>query len=379
MVRHFSLFLLVSMFGFLALSCHTMECGEGTVELNGVCVPINFPDTTGGPHLCSPGSHWNAELAQCFVDPSAVCGRGTEVQWNDEGTEFTCISTGEPELPECPPSTGPICINGRLRYLVDPNDETKFLTSEVRDPAILADLEIIFYDPLEYAAVGASAVPLGTADIDMESGAFIGTNISVPAQGYVGLVVRDKGWVPGADPVQFPFTGYAYRASPNVNIENSFGVVLTKTQLQTMQDDLPAGFIQNACAQGDIYNCGTWVGIYRERTSRIPVNGVVPYWGTNFRIPAARMAFLDKDGNGRYNTLTPGTQRAYTSDTGVVMYFGAELTNYFGLCSFELDESESLCLQWEMEYVKSLQGGSAQKTLFVQYLDGISLNNRGNK
>jgi len=58
-----------------------------------------------------------------------------------------------------------------------------------------------------------------------------------------------------------------------------------------------------------------------------------------------------------------------------VFYFGAELTNYFGLC--DLNVSDSRCNLWQMEFATSLQGGSAQKTMFVQYVDGISLNNRG--
>jgi len=375
MVRKFSLIFGLVAFGLTTVSCHTIECGEGTVERNGTCVAVNFPDASTGPELCAPGSHWNADLGKCFVDPEAVCGRGTEVVWNDEHTEFSCVSTGEPELPECPPSTGPICINGRLRYLIDPADPTKFLTTEVRDPELLSQLEIVFYDPLEYAAVGSDAVPLGTADIDPDTGAYIATNISVPSQGYVGLVVRDKGWTPGSDPVLFPFTGYAYKASPNVNIENSFGVIITKQQLEDFSAALPAGFIDTACSLGDIYNCGTWIGIYREKTSGQLIDGVVPYWGTNFKIPANRMAFLDKDNNGRLSVLTAGTERGYTSETGTVLYFGAELTNYFGLC--DLNVPDSRCNAWQMEFAKSLQGGSAQKTLFVEYVDGISLNNRG--
>lgn len=375
MVRIFMFISALLTMGFITISCHTIECGEGTVERNGTCVAINFPDATGGPHLCAPGSHWNTELAQCFVDPSAVCGRGTEVVWNDDHTEFSCVSTGEPELPECPPSTGPICINGRLRYLIDPQDSTKFLTTELRDPDLLSQLEIVFYDPLEYAAIGSEAQVLGTATIDPDTGAYIATNISVPSQGYVGLVVRDKGWVSGSDPLLFPFTGYAYKASPNVNIENSFGVVITKSQLEELSADLPAGFIENACALGDMYNCGTWIGIYREKNSGQLIDGVVPYWGTNFKIPAQRMAFLDKDNTGGFTILTPGTERGYTSQTGTVLYFGAELTNYFGLC--DLNVPDSLCNLWQMEFSKSLQGGSAQKTMFVEYVDGISLNNRG--
>ena len=377
MVRHISLILFVLSFGILSTSCHTIECGEGTVELDGVCVPVNFPDATGGPHLCAPGSHWSADQAKCFVDPDAVCGRGTEVKWNDEHTEFWCESTGEPELPECPESTGPICINGRLRYLIDPADPTKFLTTEIRDASLLEQLEIVFYDPLEYASVGSDAVPLGVATID-ETGAFIGTNLSVPSQGYVGLVVRDKNWVPGADAVLFPFTGYAYKATPNVNIENSIGVVLTKDQITAFSDALPAGFITSACSAGDVYGCGTWIGIYREKVSQLPVSGVNPFYGTNVAIPKQSIAFLDKDPSGRHTILTPGTERDYTSDTGVVLYFGAELTNYFGMCDMMVPEAESRCQQWEMEYGKSMQGGSAQKAMFVQFVDGISLNNRGN-
>ncbi|MBU1240008.1 hypothetical protein KJ865_09880, partial [Myxococcota bacterium] len=129
-----------------------------------------------------------------------------------------------------------------------------------------------------------------------------------------------------------------------------------------------------SCSENDIYRCGTWIGIYNHNTGseKIPVDGVNPFFKTNQSIPTTDIAFLDKDGTGGHTILTPGTDRDYTSDTGVVMYFGAELTSYFGLCDMMVGDSS--CNEWEMQFPKSLQGGSSQGAIFVQYVDGTRLN-----
>ncbi|MBN2724597.1 MAG: hypothetical protein JXR95_11050 [Deltaproteobacteria bacterium] len=375
-MKVFNTLVLSLIFSLSFQSCHSVDCGEGTVEENGTCVPLNIPDVIEGETLCASGSHWNSALGQCFVDPETVCGTGTQVVWNEDSSEFTCVSTGNPELPECPEATpgGPICITGKVRYFIDPGDETKLMTSEITDPLILDQIEIVVYDPLDYAAKGSDSEPLGRATIDATLGAFIATEIIVPTQGYIALVVRDKNWTPDSDPESWPFTGYAYQATPGINIEGTYAVTITNDQLNTWQSDLETdpSFIGEACSEGHIYNCGTWIGIYQDEESKTPIDGVVPYYGTNTRVPATSMAFIDKNTDGKLNILTRGTDRAHTSDTGIVMYFGAELTSYFGLCDFLV--TDNLCNDWEMNFPKTLQGGSSQKTLFVEFVDGTRLN-----
>ena len=370
-------------FVFIHVSaCNQTECGKGTVEENGKCVPLNMPQNDAGSELCMPGSFWNSELGKCFVDPQIVCGSGTEIVWDDTHTTFTCESTGaSSDLPKCPDAQpgGNICITGRVKYLIDPDDKTKFLETEIKDPEILNTMEIALYDPLEYASVGSSADVLGYATIDATSGGFIATDIAVPSQGYVALVVRDKGWTPetaDSTPTNWLFAGYAYKATAGVNIENTFAVAVPAAQLDEWQQSLSSDFLNSACHEHNLYKCGTWIGIYRDVDSGTTINGVNPYYGTNFLIPTESLVFLDKNDQGEYSQLTMATDRAYTSNTGIAMYLGAELSNYFGLCDYLVSEEDSLCLQMQMEFSKSLQGGSSKNTIFVEYVDGTSLSSK---
>jgi len=377
-MKSYSKFFVLSGFlVFLFFGCDTIECGDGTVEKNGVCVLLNIAQPDGGQELCAAGSHWNVELGKCFLDPTLICGTGTEVVWLDEEqTTFTCNATGAPELPPCPtPDTsGHICINGKIQYFIDPNDKTKFMSSEITDASLLASMEIVIYDPLDYAASGSDSIPLGYATIDATSGAFIATHIAVPSQGYVGLVVRDKGWTIDSTPVNWLFTGVAYKASAGENLEDYRAVVVTESQVNDWQAELPQGYMNSACAEGDIYGCGTWIGIYRDRGQEelTPIDGVTPYYKTNLKIPAESLAYIDKNASQEYVTITPGTDRDSTSETGIVMYFGAELTTYFGLCDAWVTDSS--CNAWQMEFPQSLQGGASEKAIFIQFVDGTRLN-----
>ncbi len=363
----------------LAAGCHMVECGEGTVEKDGVCVTVNFFQTDAGPDMCTNGTHWNADTQSCWVNPVDVCVSGTEVVWNEDETAFVCRATGGGDLPECPPPSpdGAICLNGKVTYFVNPETPTEFMEAEIDDASKLATLEIVVYDPLDYASVGDESVPLGVATIDPETGGFKAEGIHIPSQGYVALVVRDAGWsTADATPINWLFTGTAYRASEGVNLIGVPAVAIAKEQLDQWHAALPAGFLNASvsCSENDIYRCGTWIGIYNHNNNgdHTPIDGVIPFYKTNQSIPGTDIAFLDKDGTGGYTVLTPGTDRAYTSDTGVVMYFGAELTSYFGLCD---DWAEgSTCLDWDMQFPKSLQGGSSQGAIFVQYVDGTRLN-----
>ena len=350
--------------------CEQVECGEGTVDKNGVCVPVNVPDATDTESLCGPGSYWNDDLGQCFVDPAEVCGPGTEVKWNEEHTSFVCTSTGQSDLPECPPpdDSGNICINGWIKWLVNPDDETSFIKDTITDASLLSTMEIVIYDPLDYASVGSESQPLGYATIDPATGTFIATGIQVPGNGYIGIVVRDKGWNDESEPVNWAFTGHAYKTTAGENRTGLVAVAVSKELLDRWRQRIGADFMNGACPQHDLYECGTWIGIYREVTTGQTIDGVSPLYGQSyFDFPVESTIYLDKDEHGQYTVFTPASVRPYTSETGVVFYLGADLTNYYGICS--ADAPDSLCNQWGLTWSTQLQGGSAQRTLFVEYLD----------
>jgi hypothetical protein len=372
-------------------------CGNGTIDVHEECDGEELIETTcemlglsGGEMTCTKF---------CRFDPSGCdgvqqCGNGFIDELEEcDGNIFggvTCESLGYPEgelgcdencrffldncVLECPlpGADGTICINGNIKYFIDPNDPTKFLNSEIKNPSLLNSMELYVYDPLDYAASGSQSAPLGIGTIS-PSGAFMVTDITVPSMGYVALIIRDKGWTEDLTPVNWLVTGMSYRASSGFNLENKTAFAVTAGQLDEWHAELPDGFINGACPQEDIYGCGTWIGIYRDPspTTFTPIDGVTPYYKTSFTIPSDSIAFLNKTDSGEYTQLTTGTDQNSTSETGTVFYFGAQLTTYYGLCDFD---DGSSCNMWQMEFPQNNQSGSAAGSIFIQYVDGSRLN-----
>ena len=59
----------------LSLSCDAIECGEGTIEQNGACVPA---DTVNTNDLCGEGTYYDDGTFACLPEfPPTVCGPNT--------------------------------------------------------------------------------------------------------------------------------------------------------------------------------------------------------------------------------------------------------------------------------------------------------------
>lgn len=339
------------------------------MEVDGECVDV----VGDASPICGTGTYYNVGEDACFADPNVICGPGTEVEWvlDDDGVatnEFICKGTGNDVLPpncEAAQPGGPICINGYIKYLLDPEDPSKVMETLAQFDA--ATLTVKVYDPLQYA-VNPSVQPLGENNLVIsEDGTFRVENVAVPPTGFIALVVDDDDGV-GTD--NYVFTGFAYEAIAGQNMENTDAYIVTADQNTTWSAEIGASNIQatgcpTAATNDNLFGCGTWVGVfgYHEGGAMTFIEGATPQ---SFPGPAAvaptKAWYLNTD----FETFTSGSTANHTTSTGIVFYPSARLGSYSGVCAAETScEDES----YTWDQVSGTTGGAAPNAIFVQLME----------
>src|SRR5678815_924279 len=136
-------------------SCQGVDCGEGTIERDGVCVPA---DQAVEPGDCGDGTHYDpAEGGSCVPDlPPAQCDPDTTVPIPDPVTGIiTCVGTGTTGcgLPCPPPGPGNVSLCGKLYDVEDDSaiEETADGTPcDLENPTLTGpcSLHVAFYPAL---------------------------------------------------------------------------------------------------------------------------------------------------------------------------------------------------------------------------------------
>lgn len=86
-----ALLVYLTAFGAFASGCKGVDCGDGTTERNGICVPSNETVSTG---KCGPFTVLQGDTCVPMFPPT-VCDEGTTQPDTDKGTGVTtCIGTG---------------------------------------------------------------------------------------------------------------------------------------------------------------------------------------------------------------------------------------------------------------------------------------------
>ncbi len=373
--------LVISLLLVLGAGCNDDPCPPGQVEYNGECVDV-VGDASA---ICGTGTYYNGVEDACFPDPNVVCGPATEVEWvlDEDGLpteEFICKGTGGgniPIPPECPDAQpgGKICVNGWIKYLIDPDDTSKLMETLAQFDS--ATLTVKVYDPLAYA-VNPSVAPLSVAEVVPEDGTFKAEGITVPSTGYLAVVVDDDENA-GAD--NYVFTGFAYEGAAGVNMEGIDGYVVTSDQNTTWSEDsgFNAAFTDSDCKPGgagdtgtadSLFTCGTWVGVYGYRDASenlVFIEGAQPQKlpGPTI-VDASKTFYLNPD----HETFTPGTTSNQTNETGIVFYPSARLGSYAGVCAADTPCDDE---GYTWNQTSGRTGGSAPNAIFVQlmYPEGL--------
>lgn len=190
---------LVAAAGLSNMSCSTLDCGQGTVERDGTCVPANAdpddaecgPGTVLGPNGCEPE-------VPTVCDPMT-----TEAQYDPETGVTTCVGVGGTgcagEIPGCnSPDTGKATLCGRLW---DAQTDQPIVPTSATDASACTTVEssgpcqfsLKVYDALDFAMNPTGAVPLAPANavtVD-HCGRYKAVNFPRATFGFIGIAVDD--------------------------------------------------------------------------------------------------------------------------------------------------------------------------------------------
>jgi hypothetical protein len=152
----------------LSASCLERECGEGTIESNGVCVPADGIPETGA---CAAGTHYDTSVMACVSD--TICDPETTIIEFDEEGNPICKGVGGSgncdEPIQCPqPQSGRMTVCGRL-FDIATNQEIRGDNTTARceldgSGEGACKVELKYYDALAFANNPNGTPELGTDD-----------------------------------------------------------------------------------------------------------------------------------------------------------------------------------------------------------------------
>jgi hypothetical protein len=185
---------LLVLLAVLAGSCKNVDCGDGTTERNGTCVPSS---ETVGTAKCGPFTELHGDLCEPVLPPT-VCDPATTTPEVDEMGVTTCIGTGgggcAAKLP-CPaPTDGKQTICGQL---YDFENNQPFAQAGATGARCTAgattgpcSLGINAYDATLFAMTGGGALSTDPVYID-DCGRYRVSEITQPAGPFVALAIDD--------------------------------------------------------------------------------------------------------------------------------------------------------------------------------------------
>jgi hypothetical protein len=274
--------------GFAGASCSTLECGEGTLEVDGTCRAPDDRVRCGAGFevkgsICVPTEDWIKE----YCDPDTA-----------EVRDGKCVGTGGAQIctERCPAANDKICVSGQVVDMVSlltkgPKGATPIAKS--------AGLMVRIYDPFAFLS-SPTPTPLGEAPVNNENGCFVVPDIVLPALGLVAGVLEDDTGTRYARVV----LGMAGTAGEN--LENNFVPVMTPAQV--------AAWDQDAFDKGAL-------GLWFIDEQGAPVAGVKPLLNGG-DIPTVR--FVAADASKIDDTATT------TTASGLVLIPSAGFGSYSG-------------------------------------------------
>ena len=250
-------------------ACQTIECGEGSIERDGVCVPAE--DGTDSVN-CGPGTIVGASgLCEPELE-STVCDPETTVAILDPETGVTtCYGTATgcgTRLACGTADPGRVSVCGQLYDLATdaPIQVDGTLSRRCDDPEAIQEgpclLDIKFYDALQFAA-NPNTTPLTYDELFVdECGRFKATNIVRPSLGFLGIGIDDETGAPDT----YRRTGTAFPVSSGQarNGEEVYVVETSDEQAWSSQAGLTAG--------NGFFEQGAFMVVYYDGDT--PVEGV---------------------------------------------------------------------------------------------------------
>lgn len=202
----------------LAASCKSIDCGDGTAERDGTCVPAN---ETIGTATCDPAT---TELhgTVCTAKVQRTCDPDTTEDVVDINGAHICVGLGgsgcSAKIACPPPAAGKQTICGQL-YDFENNEpfaEAGATGAQCADNVTTGPcaLGIKSYDAVVFAMTGGGELATGPVYID-DCGRYKIPDITQPGPpGFIALGIDDKAGTPGISGVTNP-VGVTATAAPN--------------------------------------------------------------------------------------------------------------------------------------------------------------------
>jgi hypothetical protein len=319
---HTRIALLISLIASGA-SCKSVDCGDGTTENNGVCVPAGV---TVGNATCGPFTELRG--TQCVpLFPPTVCDPGSTAEDVDGMGVTTCIGTGAggcgAKLP-CPtPAAGKQTICGQI-YDFENNQpfaqpDATGVQCAANDTSGPCALAIKSYDAVVFATTGGGELTTGPVYIDT-CGRYRIPDVSQPGPpGFIALALDDK-MALGPSGVTNP-VGVATTALPG-QVTRDFETFIVRASTVTSWGSTPA------------LTAGIYAPVYRARSAGTELaSGVTFTFGPMTSPPSYPM--MTSMGRDYYfqsaattrTTLDPAANATGMNGTALVM--GATLTEVY--------------------------------------------------
>lgn len=325
-------------------SCKNVDCGDGTTENNGICVPAAV---TVGNASCGPFTELRG--TQCVpIFPPTVCDPGSTAEDIDGMGVTTCVGTGAGGCAArlaCPaPAAGKQTICGQI---YDFENNQPFAQSDATGTQCAAGatsgpcaLTIKSYDAVVFATTGGGELATGPVYID-DCGRYRVPDITQPGPpGFIALGVDDT--APPAGPSGIThIVGVTTTAAPNAATRDFEAFIVR------------ASTTQSWTTSGAPSPTGLYAPVYRGHKTGTDLATGVTVTFAPMSMPTSMTTMMGRDfyfpsGATTRTTLDPAANA--TGMNGTALVSGATLTEVYSGTGGGLP---STCL-WEVHAAQAI-------------------------
>ena len=313
--------LLSSLLVALAAGCKGIDCGDGTTERNGMCVPAS---ETVGDAKCGPFTELHGDTCVPMFPPTTCDPDSTQPDTDPTTGVTTCIGTGAAGCSvkiACPsPSTGKQTICGQLYdfetgqpFAAPGATGAKCAAGATTGPCSLG---IRAFDAVAFAQNPMGTAPLATDPVFIDDcGRFRVPEVAQPGGPFVALAIDDATAGPGGSTNA---VGVATNKAPNIATKDVEGFIV--------RGAVAGGWGSPSLA------AGIYAAVYRGHSVGFDLASGVTFTFGPMSAPPPSMTDINRDfyfAGGATNRTTLDPTANTTGANGTALVSGATLTEIY--------------------------------------------------
>jgi len=304
---------LLTLLAALAASCTSVDCGDGTIERSGSCVPAS---ETVGTGICGPFTVLQGDRCVPMLPPTVCDPATTEPDVDDMGV-ITCIGTGAGGCAAklaCPaPTDGRQTICGQI---YDFENNQPFAQAGATGAQCVAgatsgpcSLAIKAYDAVAFAMTGGGALATGAIYID-DCGRYKVPQITLPASPFIALAIDDADLTKTGPSGTTNAVGLATGAAANTATKDLDGFIVRKATT-------------DGWTGGPLLTAGIYAPIYRGHRAGTDLAAGVTFTYGPMATPPPTLTDANRDfyftaGSTNRTALDPAAGATTTNGTALV-------------------------------------------------------------